>query len=672
MRLNDLIPCNNQPTATDAQSLLKGVFDAATKSLAINPFIKGLSHSFCQEFFEKYYIKPNTNGQLHQYNITTPLSIIEADILNFFLSNASQSTPYLFVDHAGRGKTTILKYINYYLCHKEPDLQNYLMPLYLSLKPHETTISGFIKAVDVHVFLRQMIKERAFSEALDHFVDNAAEILNWINRDYPSTLQGIFPSNKIGEIATHPEEFVEKLASNNPPMLTSFIVGVLCHYSTYRLPIVLLIDDADNFSIDIQRSVLDFAKQKISMGLRVLVALRVSTWKTLESDRRDYEPHISRQQINWSVEDLKKFLLVRLENAREFVSLQTQYRTDVQKRDVVNAFIDSLSTDKSADFIVRTSNYNLHSLMRKLAMMPHSWYFNDKYLLRERLIAHTTPRAAQGFPMWRTFNLILGSYCGSFQSNDDVARSGIVNLFCTKDDKHEPYTFFVRIHILACLRDATKESSARRMKTIQDEYRDIFGENLNFSRVFCRTLYRLVQAGLAVTVSCRRYKSVEEVREHIGDDSVFITEAGLYYLCWLINRIDYLYFMKDDIDWPDDFNVEKVEYAKVGTPRADRFRNTLRALKLLMDQELKMLSEIQDQLRKPGAASLAVNYVTWFSGKRVGKGGGDILFTVNMLEEYRKYLKWSFPNYQTEFADEFKHLDIILDSYKDLRGAFRC
>jgi hypothetical protein len=673
MRLNDLIPDTNRPSASDAQSLLNMVLNVATQALAVDipTDLSGPANPVCRDFFEKYYVKSDNNGKLRSLALETPISLVEADIINFSLSDASKSQPFLLVDHAGRGKTTILKYLSYHLYHQEPKLQGKLLPLYISLRPYETTILGFAKATDVHVFLRQLVKERAFSVAYKYFLENATAILSWTNEVHQSPFQGVFPPKRVRAAEADPAEFIADMAERDMQGLVLLIISVLCHYSIHRLPVVLFLDDADNFPIDIQRAVLDFAKQKISLGLRVLVALRVSTWRSLESDRRDYEPHVAQQRINWSLDQLKALLRKRLGNAQQSMLLQTRYRADIQKQEIVNRFIDILSTDKSADFLIKTSNYNLHSLMRKLALMPHSWHFDDRFLLREHLITHTPSRAAHGVPLWQTFSLILGSYRGSFQSNDDVARSGIVNLFCTRDDKHEPYTFFVRVHILARLRDATTEASAVSMKTVHEEYREIFGESLSFSRVFRRTLYRLVQAGLVVTKSCRRYQSVEEVREHIDDDAVFISEAGMYYLCWLLGRIDYFYFMKDDIDWPDKFSLSEIECAKVGAPRIDRYRNALQALKMLMKLEFEMLSEIQDHLRKPGDARVARTYVTFFSGKRTGKGGGDVLFTRNMADEYRAYLNWSFPDYAVQFSNEFLELDELLTSHSRIRRAFR-
>ena len=673
MRLHEKIEDINLPDTTDVQLLLKKLLDSATASLAVDLHCGPLQKpdQSIHNFFHKYYIKPNVSGMLHCCNLDTQISLIEAEILNFFLSDESKNKPFLFVDHAGRGKSTILKYISRYLYDKENELKEEFVPIYLSLRPYESAIQGFAKAIELYQFLEKLIKETAFKFAKDHFLNNTLEILKWLNEKYPSDLQGLYSSSETNkEIVDEPDKFIEKLAEHEKDKLQDFILGVLSHYSTYICPIALIIDDADNFSVDVQRAVLGFSKRKISLGFRVLVALRVSTWRSFESDRRDYEPYLSLEQIGWTFEQLKKFLLVRLENGHEQVKLQDQYQVNLEKKEIVDAFFKLFVKDHTTDFLIKTSNFNLHSLMRKLALIPQSWHFRDRYLLKEQLVSHVPRNRTHGVSLWNTYNLVFGSYRGSFQSNNDNARSGIVNLFCTREDNHEPYTFFARMHILARLRDATTEAENIKMKKIEDEYRTVFGDNLSFSRVFGRALFRLVQSSLVCTRSCRRYKTFAEVQEHIDSDALYISEAGLYYLNVLINRIDYFFFMKDDIDWPSHFNLKDIEHVKVNMSRSRRHKSTLKSLYNLGLIEMNMLKEIQRQLKNSGDSSIVSTYVSLFSGKRIGKGNGDITFTYNMLIAYKEYLKWSRDDHEKEFKNEYININTLFEEYDDVRRSF--
>lgn len=500
MRLNEQIPDTQPPKATEAQKLLKSVLDKVTESLSVDikPFPDGSLPESYKDFFDKYYIKPDIEGYFNFGQISSALSIIEADILNFICSLDAQSNPYLFIDYAGRGKTTILKYLCYYLFDKEEILSQHMLPVYISLRKYEATISQFTKASDLHDFFKKLIKEGSFNEIYEYFLRDPATPLNWINKHYHSRLQGHFPPPTIEHISKAPDGYIEYLSHDHEDRLIELIFGLLCYFSRNEIRVTLFLDDADNFSIDIQRALLDFANQAISSGLSAIVALRVSTWITLESDRRDWEPYVTQTKINWSLSSLKNLLTIRLTNAKETIILQDK-SVDViaQKEDVSKAFINLLANDQTADFLIRTSNYNLHSLMRKLASMPDSWHFEDKYLVKELLLSRAKDKS-HGVRLWTVFNLILGTYRGTFHSKDDTARNGLINCFCTRYDKHEPYTFFVRVHILTRLRDARTEGESIAISELREEYRQIFGNNLSFSRVFKRTLYRLVQGVLLI------------------------------------------------------------------------------------------------------------------------------------------------------------------------------
>jgi hypothetical protein len=342
----------------------------------------------------------------------------------------------------------------------------------------------------------------------------------------------------------------------------------------------------------------------------------------------------------------------------------------VPASEVVDSFIALLENTQTSDFLIRTSNYNLHILLRKLLLMPDSWHFNDKYLLREQLIDKATFARTSGIPLWNTFNLVLGCHRGTYQGGDDMVRNGLLNCFCTRDDKHAYYTFFVRMHILSRLRSYDTEKTSLPIKYIYDEYRIVFGSNLGFTKVFNKALFRLIQGGLIYSKSCRRYQSLSEIEEHINDDSVFISDAGIYYADWLFSRVDYLYFMKDDIDWPEECDISGISHVKVGERIYRRHQNTLRALYKLMKLELKMLTQITQEMREPGLSSRAKSYVDLFSAESLSKGKNEILFTKVMMMEFKNHLDWVYKGKDNIFSKEWNSINILLEDFGDIRSAF--
>jgi hypothetical protein len=540
------------------------------------------------------------------------------------------------------------------------------------LRTHEAHISEFTKTSVLHGFFKKLIKENSFKVIYNYFINSPEGPLNFINDSHHSSWQGWLHTKRIEDICKDPGVFFSEIPERyGEERFLEFYFGMLSYYSQTVKPVVLLLDDADNFDIDIQRAILDFTKYTISLGLKSLVALRVSTWQALESDRRDYEPYISKK-IDWSLNSIKSLLFKRLSNAKYLLRLRSNTKhMQVSKKEVLNAFIDLLENEQTSDFLIKTSNYNLHSLMRKISLIPNSWHFNDHNIIKT-LLQVLPKEGGIGMPLWITFNLILGNYRGTFQSNDEVARCGLINCFCTRDQKHEYFTFFIRLHMLVRLKDAINERKSVRIKEIFDDYQQIFSENLNYTKVFHWTMYRLVQSGLLITKSCRRYQSDTEVNEHIESDSVYISDAGLYYINWLISRLDYLCFMKDDIDWPSDVDINSFNFVKVGMSRHRRHKQAFTALYELMKIELKMLEEILNRLTNPGDGKIAKKYIFDFSAHKLAKGRNTILFTKLMLDEYLEYLGWSHRKneYLSEVKNEKENILNLLYSYKEICEQF--
>ena len=670
MRLNDNI-AHPSVYPSPARSLLRGVISEITHSFDVAPNIdirNDQVQQAAQHYFTKFYTKTDFSGVLAQDILSpdTKLSTIEAEIINFILSDKASVKKYVFRDHAGRGKSTILKYISYFLHKTEPKLAAKMVPVYISLKMHEATINSMDIEKDLECFLDGLIKEACFTLARDYFVTQSESILCEAN-DYNRDLQGRFPESRRQTFKEDPEQALSELSSTELIQVCKMALSV---YSKEKRSVVILLDDADNFRTDIQRTCLAYLDKLIAVGFKAAIAIRFSSWEALENDRRDREPEIS-TPIQWSDHALKKLLSKRLKNARK-INLQTPSFTlqAPNSRSITDAFIDLLSATKVEELLTRTSNFNLHSLMRKFDIIASSSHFDDKYLIQERMLDHTV-ESEHGARMWVVFHMLFGNYNGSYKTDDHGVRAGILNCFCNQNGSLEPYTFFIRVLVLARLAKHQAESTALSVVELKEELSRFFDYDLHLSEVIERTLYRLVQSALILTRSCKRYQDSNSVSEHIMDDWVYISETGQFYSKTLINMIDYLYFMKDDINWPSSTVVNFVP-AKVRTKRIDKYKNTLRALKQLMALEYQMLSNIRDKYSEPGAALPLQKYINDFSARSLYGETSTIMFSEKMLNHYEEYLAWSLKNqdYKQMFNDELTQLNQLKDGYQDIIKAY--
>lgn len=101
---------------------------------------KNMTWEEIEEFYTNYYVK-SSMSESKKFSIKPVLSSIEENIISYFLNRTDVNQPYLFVDHAGKGKSTILKYISSYLIDKESSLRDKVVSIYISLSIHDAEVS---------------------------------------------------------------------------------------------------------------------------------------------------------------------------------------------------------------------------------------------------------------------------------------------------------------------------------------------------------------------------------------------------------------------------------------------------------------------------------------------------------------------------------------------------
>ena len=206
------------------------------------------------------------------------------------------------------------------------------------------------------------------------------------------------------------------------------------------------------------------------------------------------------------------------------------------------------------------------------------------------------------------------------------------------------------------------------VRSIEKKYCTLFGDDLHFSETFQRTLFRLIQGGLVLTESCHPYNYERDVENLIKDDKIAISECGRFYLFTLIQRLDYLYFMKDDINWSDD--APELICASVDTSRQTKFINTLKALEKLMRIEFHMLQRLRDTSSNNTDENTMYLYKREFSAHKIFPSIGTILFTKLMYKNIEKYIKTVDPRFFDAERSGKKNIDLILKNNHELEKAF--
>jgi hypothetical protein len=192
----------------------------------------------------------------------------------------------------------------------------------------------------------------------------------------------------------------------------------------------------------------------------------------------------------------------------------------------------------------------------------------------------------------------------------------------------------------------------------------LFGDDAHFTPVFARALRRLILGGLVFTTSCRRYQDERSFWPQVTDDSVFVAPAGRYYLLKLIGFTEYLWFMKDDIDWRE---APPFSFATISDNTVRKAKGTLKALHTLMRLEYELL----DGLRATVSIGMVKQrlYVDLFSAKRI-PGSRNVLFTGYMQERFSDRLRRKFPDYLALFSEPLRDIHELHETFSRTREAF--
>jgi len=612
-------------------------------------------------------VKMDTLGQICVPNISlkSKLSIIEADLLNFLLSKENILQVYVLRGHAGVGKSTMLKYIAHYLYFLEPDLNSAFLPVYVALSDDRKRIKQMSISDELFAFLDEQLYLKTRLILRKYLEEHHQPVLAWVN-DYSTS----------GFFAKFPEEVLSTWNSaDTDDLLTGlesekdrrmFFFDILRYYSRNVRRVVIIIDNVDSFNEDIHRLCLNYADEKISQFIPCVIAMRMSTYMSIDSkisEKRDRTSPL----VTYSLNGVKEILKKRVEHLDQPVSLESGIRIKASPKDIAAAFVDLIYHPTSLDTLANMSNQNLNVLFRKVRLMGDSDYFDDKLLQRELMEAKLDVPSKRT-PLWVLYSLIFGNYSGSFKSSNYAATAGIVNVFCNQSSSRTPYTHFSRLHLLSRVFTRSEPGDKWiKVKDIYDEYSALFGDDVVFTATFFRTLYRLIQSGLIFAHSCNRYEDERDIVNLILKDVIQISNAGQFYLLNLINKVDYLYFMKDDINWQGDRDLD---YARLGTDRPTKWKNTLLSLIELMDLEYKMLARIREKTGNSSSVNLIGLYSEKFSAQRLDPDRRGLLFTRTIWKEMKRYINNIDVTFIVRFSELSKRIENTLKAKNELEKAF--
>lgn len=651
-KLNSKLDCE-RPAGSQVSNHLVEFLSTISASFDINPHnipdAKQLK-KLLDDFYTHQYEQLNLSGALNRpdVKISQSLSTQEAAIINYFLGDILTTKPFVLLGHAGVGKSTLLKFIAYYLYANNPDLQRLCYPVYISLSDYSSRLESIRKQTDVRVDefydllddaifrgTRKNIKRYLLKEC---DASKVYEILTWASEEVDE-LFGKLTESARNTAASDIDVYISSLA---PGEIKQLFLGVLRYRVVNdEIRTIFFIDNIDRFDIDIHYDCLGYADRMQNLGFHSVLAMRYSTYTYIDHMISEKTDNISR--LCYSSDTVKQVLLKRIAHTEQKVKLNFGYTMDAEMKDVVSAFSRLLMSGECLETLVSLSNGSLDKLFGKLRMMAGSVYLDDDLLAKELIQSKIDDRyRSKGIPIWIMYSMLLGNCAGAFKSSK-LPKTGIINLFCNQSYNHSPYTFFSRIHLLARLVGMTESRDENFLlaSTWMDEYRDLFGTDMNFHATFYRTALRLIQEGLVHTRSCIRYADENQLQKQlIPSDSVAISPAGLFYIQTLMMKIEYVYFMKDDIRWA----TRDIPF-HLSTPTdtiTTKFKATLQALQIIYQYELHMLLRLSEEAGR-NEKNLVQLYVDNYSPVKALPDWRSPLYTKCIFSKTKEHMESVAP-----------------------------
>jgi hypothetical protein len=343
---------------------------------------------------------------------------------------------------------------------------------------------------------------------------------------------------------------------------------------------------------------------------------------------------------------------------------------------LIDAFVKLIRHEDSVNILVNLSNQNLDMLFDKLRLMLKSQYFDDSLIIRELLTSMVGQEEKRKIPVWLVYSLLLGNYCGTFRTQDDIVRCGLVNIFSSKPPSDRPFRHFIRLHILTyCYGDGSNGDKEEyySVREMYKSYCRLFADDAFFTETFFKSMFRLLQANLLFSKEYQSYGSPEVAEKLLLDDEIALSSSGKFYISTLIHRIDYLFFVKDDVNW---IGEPDFEHADKSTDRIRKWRYTLRALRLLMGYEYQMLQQIVrneiENIQKAGKPLIKPIYTTEFSPYRINSKTETVCFTRCIFRAFKDYIfsREGEENAENIFKKELESIRKLIKEHEDIENDF--
>jgi len=627
------------------------------------------------EFFEKYYVPLGSEFivQTDREPPTITISNYEKRILDYCKDPRSETRICVFHGHTGVGKSTLLHRIIYYIYPQCPSLRKEFYPIYIRMSPD--LISK--EPDEAFHLIANIVCQNTYKVIKGELQRDPVSILSRINENGKFSY-GKLSKSSIQEATDDFEKWFATFAITRNSRI-DFLLDILeILIQEKKIKPIVFVDDVDTYDSIVHACTFLALDMLTPYGIWAVATMRTSTFESHSA--RFLQWHDKCIELSLSPDLIYSILKRRIDATDITFKLHPDlaYRIskfeEVKGGDVVDAFNRLISGPQCISTLISLSNTNIKSIFLKLDLMAKSEAFSDTFIVHQLLEREVVESHKELSKTWVFYHLLFGNAAGTNKMDPEALKAGIINVFDSSIISNNPWCHFIRLCILMHLykkwRLSRNIEAFTSCSEIIENIKLAFGTSLRTS-FFIDALSILVQSELVFTQSCLRY-SPDTLNVEILSDSLRISTAGRFYIENIIKKVEYLYFMKDDIEWdlsefPEDMTPAGRDYR-----RKVKFTSVLEALILLLQKENSALASLKASwICKEEYHDALSRYRDQFSPYGLPETSG-VLFCGLLINSYSSYMKSTLgEQYKgSDVEKKFKAIEDIIDANESLYKAF--
>jgi hypothetical protein len=601
MRINDRLTSTDR-LITESRRFLEGIIEGIRYNPPAPAYYvpEDVTDENVSGFFQDYYVPLDSRGHTPS-DCEIPgviLSSYEQKLIDFCRNPKSETRTCVVHGHTGVGKTSLLRRLFYYLYPKCPSLKSSFYPIYIRMT--QNLLETNPDPDKVYAEIVKIVCESCYRIIKKELETDRQRILEDLN--IKSGFWGRFSDADIEAALQSSVEDWLNSRFGEPNLRNAFVLDLLALLIRQgRQRVILVVDDVDRFSADAHNCMFLALDSLTSRGIASIVCMRTSTFQNTSAELLEYRDQQIVIQLNPDL--IRQILQRRVDLLRDSVRLhpETPFRIrdyeEVSGVDVVNSFCDLLSRQACMNSLISLSNTDLKSVFLKLDLMCKSEAFSDTFIVHQLLERHVLgTREPPTSKIWVFYHLLLGNYAGTYRRDPQARKAGLINVFDSSEPSENPWRHFIRINLMLYLfkiwRLTRDEDQYVDVSEVQEKFKRTFGTTVGMS-LLVDAMWALIESELVFMQSCRRYTDKAKVIQHVFSDSVRLSDAGRFYLENLLHKVEYLYFIKDDIDWSDETQLGHLTPASRDYFRPAKFVSVLQALRFLADEEYRCLARLK-------------------------------------------------------------------------------